>query len=135
MKSPRRKINGSDTTISDESRDTLETNYEIEDIAETEDDWIRTHWRPLMAYAYMSIVIFDFIIGPVIWSTFQLFGGSIAIQWNPLTLISGGIFHAAMGAVLGISAFTRGQEKVEHIRRRHSRRSGHDEYESRDDLL
>jgi hypothetical protein len=89
----------------------------------TEDDWIRIYWRPLMAYTYMAIIIFDFIIGPVIWSTFQLFGGIVSTQWTPLTLISGGIFHAAMGAVLGISAFTRGQEKVEDIRRRHTRRN------------
>lgn len=79
-------------------------------------DWIRTHWRPMMAFVYMIIVLFDFVIGPVGWSILQLYGGSIAIQWSPLTLISGGVFHAAMGAILGISAFTRGQEKIEALR-------------------
>lgn len=81
-----------------------------------QNEWIRTHWRPMMAFVYMAIVLFDFIIGPIFWSVLQLYGGSVAVQWSPLTLIAGGVFHAAMGAVLGISAFTRGQEKIESLR-------------------
>jgi hypothetical protein len=81
-----------------------------------ETDWIRTHWRPMMAFVYMAVVIFDFIVGPIFWSVIQLFGGSVVIQWSPLTLIAGGVFHAAMGAVLGISAFSRGKEKIEEMR-------------------
>jgi hypothetical protein len=34
-------------------------------------------------------------------------------QWNPLTLQGAGFFHIAMGAVLGISAYGRTQEKIE----------------------
>jgi hypothetical protein len=82
----------------------------------SETDWIRTHWRPMMAFVYMAIVIFDFIVGPIFWSLAQIYGGSVAVQWSPLTLLAGGIFHAAMGAVLGISAFSRGREKVEQLR-------------------
>jgi hypothetical protein len=80
------------------------------------EDWIRSHWRPMMAFVYMAIVIFDFIVGPIFWSIIQIYGGSVAIQWSPLTLMAGGVFHAAMGAVLGISAFTRGKEKVESLK-------------------
>ncbi len=80
------------------------------------ENWIRSHWRPMMAFVYMAVVIFDFIIGPIFWSIVQIYGGSIALQWSPLTLISGGVFHAAMGAVLGISAFSRGREKVETLK-------------------
>jgi len=77
-------------------------------------DWMTSHWRPMMAFVYMLIIIFDFIVGPVFWSVIQLYaGGSISVQWIPLTLGTGGVFHAAMGAVLGISAFTRGNEKIE----------------------
>jgi hypothetical protein len=94
------------------------------------EDWIRTHWRPMMAFVYMAIVIFDFIVGPIFWSIIQLFGGSVAIQWSPLTLIAGGIFHAAMGAVLGISAFSRGKEKIEALRNEY-----HDEGKNRNDSL
>ena len=81
-----------------------------------QDNWIRSHWRPMMAFVYMAIIIFDFIIGPIFWSIVQIYGGSVALQWTPLTLISGGVFHAAMGAVLGISAFSRGKEKVETLK-------------------
>jgi len=33
-------------------------------------------------------------------------------QWMPLTLQGAGLFHIAMGAVLGITAFGRTQEKI-----------------------
>jgi hypothetical protein len=91
-----------------------------------QEDWIRTHWRPMMAFVYMSIVIFDFIVGPIFWSIVQIYGGSVALQWTPLTLISGGVFHAAMGAVLGISAFSRGREKVETLKANYNN-GGNDE--------
>ncbi len=81
--------------------------------------WMRDFWRPLMAFVYMAVIIFDFIIAPVFWTTMQYYGaGSIVTQWSPLTLIGGGIFHIAMGAVLGVSAFTRGQEKIEQVKNR-----------------
>lgn len=79
-----------------------------------------------MAFVYMAVIIFDFIVGPIFWSIIQIYGGSIAIQWNPLTLIGGGIFHAAMGAVLGISAFSRGREKVETLRMNYQSNSSED---------
>jgi len=74
----------------------------------------------MMAVAYMVIILFDFIVAPVLWSLLQaIASGAVTIQWAPLTLLSGGVFHAAMGAVLGISAFTRGQEKIEWLRTRY----------------
>ena len=77
------------------------------------DNWMQSRWRPMMGFTYMLICIFDFIIAPVLWSLVQaLQAGNITLQWNPLTLIAGGFFHIAMGAVLGVAAFTRGQEKV-----------------------
>jgi len=33
-------------------------------------------------------------------------------QWVPITLQGGGLFHVAMGAVLGVAAWSRGQEKL-----------------------
>ena len=91
-----------------------------------QEHWIRTHWRPMMAFVYMAVIIFDFIVGPVFWSIVQIYGGSVALQWTPLTLVGGGIFHAAMGAVLGISAFSRGQEKVETLRMNYQNNSNED---------
>jgi len=81
------------------------------------DDWMRTQWRPMMAIVYMIINLFDFLVFPIVWSYLQIHGkGEVAQQWVPLTLSSGGLFHMAFGAVLGVAAWTRGQEKVEGVR-------------------
>lgn len=93
---------------------------------ERKGDWIRNYWRPIMAVVYMAIVIFDFIIGPIFWSVMQFYGGSVSVQWVPLTLAESGVFHMAMGGVLGVSAFTRGKEKIERIRRGDSRGNDQD---------
>lgn len=82
-----------------------------------EPSWIRSRWRPLMAIVYMIIVIFDFIVAPIFWSLIQYYGGGVVYQqWVPLTLSAGGLFHVSLGAILGVSAFTRGQEKIEQLR-------------------
>lgn len=79
--------------------------------------WLQKYWRPMMAIVYMAIIVFDFIIFPISWSLVQVYGmGEVAIQWSPLTLLSGGIFHAAMGAVLGVAAWSRGQEKIQRLK-------------------
>jgi len=56
---------------------------------------------------------FDFVIAPILWSLLQSFSqGSVQTQWQPLTLQGAGLFHIAMGAVLGIAAYGRTQEKL-----------------------
>jgi hypothetical protein len=88
-------------------------------MAENKDDFITTKWRPMMAIVYMAINICDFILFPVLWSLIQLWETEAANdafrQWVPLTLQGGGFIHMAFGAILGISAFTRGKEKVAEI--------------------
>lgn len=78
------------------------------------EDWMTAKWRPLMGYMYMSVCIFDFIIFPILWSIVQALDpqGSVTSAWTPLTLQGAGLFHMAMGAVLGIAAFGRTQEKL-----------------------
>jgi hypothetical protein len=76
------------------------------------DTYIQSHWRPLMAVAYMVIVLFDFVVAPVFWGVLIAFVGGDVVQWQPLTLGSSGLFHVTAGSVLGVSAFTRGQEKI-----------------------
>ena len=69
-------------------------------------------WRPAMAWMYMAICILDFAIFPILWSILQAVkDGQVTSQWQPLTLQGAGLFHLAMGAVLGITSWTRGQEK------------------------
>ena len=80
--------------------------------------WIREYWRPMMAFVYTGVIIFDFVIGPIFWSIIQYYAleqGNVALQWVPLTAAAGGLFHVAMGAILGVSAYTRGMEKIRGI--------------------
>lgn len=78
------------------------------------DDWFYRKWRPAMAWMYLVVCLFDFIVGPIFyawfaWKTkdFSSFGG-----WEPLTIQGGGLFHLAMGGILGITAWGRTQEKL-----------------------
>lgn len=78
-----------------------------------QEDWLKSKWRPMMGYVYMVTCIMDFIIFPVLWSVLQAIqGGQVTSQWVPLTIQGGGLFHLAMGAVLGVAAWSRGQEKI-----------------------
>ena len=66
-----------------------------------------------MGWMYMIVCITDFVLFPVMWSMVQaIHGGNVTSQWNPITLAGAGLFHLAMGAVLGIAAFGRTQEKM-----------------------
>jgi len=85
------------------------------EIENTNTDWVNNKWRPMMGWMYMSICLFDFMIAPILWSVIQALGngGKVELQWQPLTLQGAGLFHVAMGAVLGITAFGRTKEKLE----------------------
>lgn len=76
------------------------------------DDWMQAKWRPAMAWLYGLVCGFDFILFPIFWSLLQASIGNPITQWSPLTLQGGGFFHVAMGAVIGIAAYGRTQEKV-----------------------
>lgn len=83
-------------------------------MAEAKRDWMKEKWRPAMGWMYMSICCFDFVLFPILWSILQalVHDGVITSQWTPLTLQGAGLFHMAMGAILGVAAWTRGQEKL-----------------------
>lgn len=75
--------------------------------------FINTKWRPMMAFLYMFTCAADFIIFPILWSILQaLENGQVTSQWSPLTLQGAGLYHLAMGAVLGLAAYGRSQEKI-----------------------
>jgi Holin of 3TMs, for gene-transfer release len=77
------------------------------------EDWMNSKWRPMMGWMYMAVCTFDFMIAPILWSIVQAMAhGSVQTQWQPLTLQGAGLFHLAMGAVLGLSAYGRTQEKL-----------------------
>ncbi len=77
------------------------------------EDWMNTKWRPMMGWSYMLTCIADFVLFPILWSLIQMIGeGKVEMQWQPITLQGAGLYHIAMGAVLGIAAFGRTQEKL-----------------------
>jgi hypothetical protein len=80
--------------------------------------WMKAYWRPAMGWLYMFICMFDFIIAPMLAMAMPLFlkylgAATVAYtQWQSLTLSNGGLIHLAFGAILGVTAWTRGQEKI-----------------------
>jgi len=79
----------------------------------TQEGWMNKKWRPMMAWVYIVICVFDFIVAPILWSILQAtYKGNVTEAWLPLTLQGAGLFHLAMGAILGVTAWSRGQEKM-----------------------
>jgi len=86
---------------------------QVKSASETKkEDWMNSKWRPMMGWMYMLVCTMDMVVFPVLWSLLQTSTGHAITQWNPLTLQGAGLFHIAMGAVLGIAAFGRTQEKL-----------------------
>jgi hypothetical protein len=77
------------------------------------EDWMNSKWRPMMGWMYMLVCTMDFVGFPVLWSLLQMVShGNVGSQWQPLTLQGAGLFHIAMGGVLGLAAYGRTQEKM-----------------------
>ena len=74
-----------------------------------EESWLKSYWRPAIAWQYFAVCIFDFIIFPAAYMYFS------QQQWNPMTLKESGFYHLAMAAIIGVAAWTRGQEKITRI--------------------
>jgi len=82
-----------------------------------EEHWAKSFWRPAMGWLYMVICFMDFVGFPLLTIflpiIFKPFGLTMPYQaWQSLTLSNGGLIHLAFGAILGVSAFSRGQEKI-----------------------
>jgi hypothetical protein len=81
--------------------------------AKKNEDWMNSKWRPAMGWMYMTVCMTDFVLFPILWSLVQTLGdGKVESQWMPITLQGAGLFHMAMGAILGIAAYGRTQEKL-----------------------
>ena len=82
-----------------------------------EEGWVKSMWRPAMGWLYMLICLMDFVVFPAIamFLPVMLKGIGITMQyaaWQSLTLSNGGLIHMAFGAILGVAAYGRTQEKV-----------------------
>ena len=97
------------------------TAAEIEsNIEKQSEHWVKAYWRPAMGWLYMVMCAFDFIIFPIFAMMQPVFMKIWKIEmqytaWKSLTLDNGGLIHLAFGAILGVSAWTRGQEKISKV--------------------
>lgn len=122
-----------------------EADYTIRDNLE---EAAKRYWRPIAAYVYIAICVFDFVGMPLFMelqndrvnveafaeikqlegeATQQAAIAAINLgprEWVPLTLEGGGLFHIAFGAILGVAAWTRGQEKRAALEFRNGTRGG-----------
>jgi hypothetical protein len=91
----------------------LETKQWQAQVAKEEEHWMKAMWRPSMGWLYMAMCASDFIIFPIIAMFLpQFIPGMTYIPWKSITLDNGGLIHMAFGAILGVAAWTRGQEKI-----------------------
>lgn len=90
-----------------------EETTQLSESEKKKEDWMNSKWRPMMGWMYMLICTFDFVVAPILWSLVQaIYKGGVNVQWQPLTLQGAGLFHIAMGGVLGLAAYGRTQEKL-----------------------
>lgn len=74
--------------------------------------WFGKYWRPLAAYVYLAICLFDFMLAPIFLGYFSWMTKAAYIPWVPLTIQGGSIFHLSFGAIIGVYAWGRTKEKI-----------------------
>jgi hypothetical protein len=81
-----------------------------------DEHWLQSHWRPMMAWSYFVICLFDFFAAPIFMALLSAYTKTPAVTWVPLTIQGGSIYHISMGAIIGITSWGRSQEKVTSIK-------------------
>jgi hypothetical protein len=66
-----------------------------------------------MAWQYFIVCLFDFFAAPVMTALLKAFINPALDPWKPLTLEGGGLYHLAMGAIIGVASWSRGKEKIQ----------------------
>jgi hypothetical protein len=77
-----------------------------------DEHWMKSYWRPAMGWLYMLMCFCDFIAFPIISIFIPIITKMPYVAWQSLTLSNGGLIHLSFGAILGITSYTRGQEKI-----------------------
>ena len=103
-----------------------EVNYERAQVAKEEkksedkvsEHWMQKFWRPAMGWLYMMICLFDFIVAHILSMIMPVILKNLGAQtvaytqWQSISLSNGGLIHLAFGAILGVTAWGRTQEKT-----------------------
>lgn len=74
--------------------------------------WFDEKWRPAMAWQYIAICLFDFLLAPMLTGWFAWKTGITYVPWKPISLSESGLYHMAMLTILGVATWSRGQEKI-----------------------
>ena len=88
-----------------------------EQMSKEQEHWVKAYWRPAMGWLYMLICLCDFVVFPAVAMFLPVFFKGLGVlmaytAWVSLTLSNGGLIHMAFGAILGVAAYGRTQEKV-----------------------
>jgi hypothetical protein len=65
-----------------------------------------------MAWQYFAVCLCDFILFPAFNAAFYAIWKVPYQEWHPLTLQGGGLYHLAMGGIIGVAVWQRSQEKM-----------------------
>lgn len=89
--------------------------FTIQEPTEKKEDehWMKAYWRPAMGWLYMLMCFCDFVAFPVISIFIPIITKMPYVAWQSLTLSNGGLIHLSFGAILGVTAYGRTQEKVQ----------------------
>jgi hypothetical protein len=87
-------------------------NNKKENKASGSEHWLKEFWRPMCAIIYLAIVVFDFVIFPSVLAFLSFKHGQPYVQYQSITLQSGGLIHLSFGTILGLSAYTRGMAQI-----------------------
>ena len=74
--------------------------------------WLRKYWRAAAGWTYLFICVFDFVLAPVFFAVLPVWTHVQYKEWTSLTLSNGGLMHISFGAILGVAAWTRGQNDL-----------------------
>jgi hypothetical protein len=78
--------------------------------------WVKSNWRPVLAWLYLITILADFVIFPgmqmLMWEHMPHGNTDHYTQWTSLTLSYGGIYHAGIAAILGVSVWSRSNERI-----------------------
>lgn len=101
--------------MSDNDNGKANSEDQVLKITRQDDTWFYANWRPFMAWQYAVVCIFDFLLAPIVMAIIQTIGKLPITQWHPITLEGAGLYHMAMMAIVGITSWTRGQERIAQI--------------------
>lgn len=80
------------------------------------ESWINKNWRSAVAWQYVIVCLFDFVIAPIFFAVLAIMTKTPIVPWKPITVVESGLYHLAMGAICGVTSWGRSQEKVANIK-------------------